>query len=443
MAKVTIKLPKSILDFPPSEREQVLAVLREQMQLPKVQVFPRSATDEHNMWARNVDTLLADAEDEFYNGLVFPWAHNIGELISSLGLSLDDVNMKKSLSDEFRSFEDVLIKSKDSGRSKMSDYIKGVSQKRREQFLKWAEDGKALTTQQLQKIDGLLKNKMPNFRQHAEAYAVRAGFIGKIRNQAEREHFEVVGALVDRYPGTLRASRIEGVALTARQAEAESKLTGKPVKVLPLTPLEQQAVEHGIMHAGDKITEISEKQRAQVRQLVIRAKRERWTSQQLAQKLFDAFGDHNRDWRRVAITELSFVANDAYLSELEEGERVIGMGSTDACIQCRRLVIDKEFIYTKNPHYQDMKYVWAGKTNYGRPQKEWVPAIPVHPLCRCRWHRLSRFYKMEDGKAKLKSTAELINEERAKRGMEPDPNIGELDLQALSEQMLRKLNGGE
>lgn len=440
MAKINIRLPKSILDFPASEREQVLAVIREQMQLPTVKVFPRSTTDEHNMWARNMDNLLADAEDEFYNGLVFPWAETMGELISSLGLSLDDVDMKKALTDEFRSFEDVLIKANDSGRTNMSDYIKGISKKRREQFLKWADDGKALTTQQLQKIDGLLRSKLPAFRQHAEAYAVRAGFIGKIRNQAERDNFEVLGALVDRYPSTLRASRIEGFALTARQAHDETKRTGKTVKVLPLTPLEEQAVAHGMMHAGDKITEISERQRAEVRQLVIRAKRERWTSSQLAQRLFDAFGDHNRDWRRVAITELSFVANDAYLSELEEGERVIGMGSVDACKQCAMLVIGKEFIYTTKPHYQDMKYVWAGKTNYGRPQKQWVPAIPVHPLCRCRWHRLSRFYKMEDGKAKLKTTAELINEEREKRGMAPDPNIGTVDLQALSEQMLRKLN---
>jgi hypothetical protein len=64
----------------------------------------------------------------------------------------------------------------------------------------------------------------------------------------------------------------------------------------------------------------------------------------------------------------------------------------------------------------------------------------MHPNCRCRWHRISRFYKVgNDGKLNLKSTAELIQEEREKRGMKPDPNLqGNKDGTLLTQEELAK-----
>lgn len=424
--KVKLKLPKSIMDFDPQDREEVIAVLREALELPKVKVLPRSTGDEHNMWERNGDGLLGEAEDDFYQELADPWAETMADLFIALGLDLEGVDTEKAFSNDFREWE-ALVKAKGHGRSKMSDLIK-ANKKKRTQFLKWVQDGKAFTKAQLNKIDKLLREDLPNYAKKAEELAVRAGFIGKIRNQAERENFETLGAYIDRFPKTIEASRKEGVVLTTKHADKE-KRKGKTVKVLPLTEQEQEAVVHATHHAGDKLTEISGRHRAGVRQLVMTAKKERWNAQKLAQELFDKFGEHNRDWRRVAITELSFATNDAYLSGLEENERVIGMGSVKACKYCKQYVINKEFTVThkvpkKDTYHTDMKQVWAGKTNYGRRVAEYRACIPMHPNCRCRWHRISRFYKAgDDGTVKRKTTAELIQEERAKRGLPPDPNI--------------------
>ena len=105
------------------------------------------------------------------------------------------------------------------------------------------------------------------------------------------------------------------------------------------------------------------------------------------------------------------------------------MGAVGACKHCEKLIIGKQVTFTKKPpktdtYTGDVKTVWMGTTNYGRRVSEYVAAIPLHPHCRCRWHRISRFYKLgENGKLVLKDTAELINEERAKRGLAPDKSL--------------------
>lgn len=451
-----LTLPHSLLTLPAEDRDAIVSILVQASKLPKSKQLPyRLGSDENNMWERNVDTLMAETEDELYQELVTEEFMRMLELMIGLGLPIDD-GFEKSLEPEFLAWEDELIKAKDSGRNKMSEYIKNmakVTKDKMKKFVEWVADGKALSMDDVKRMDSILSSKLPNYALKAEAYMVRAGFIGKIRGEAERQNFETLGAIIDHYPSTIKLARKEGVALTARQAIKESERTGKPVTVLPLTPREVDGVTHATHHAGDKITEISAKHRAGVRQMVIQAKRERWSAQQLASKLFDKFGEHNRDWRRVAITELAFATNDAYLSGVEEGETVVGMGAENACKHCKKYVIGKTFEVTHKPpsvetYHSDMNQVWAGKSNYGRRVPEYRPAIPMHPNCRCRWHRISRFYKMGDnGKLELKGTAELINEERVKRGMGIDENLtkpgnaplSQEELAKKAEEVLRKL----
>lgn len=424
-----LPLPKSLLDLPDKDRDGILTVLLEASHLPKTKELPhRIEGDEHNMWTDNGDPLLAEEEDGLYYTLMQEELSRFIELMVMLGLPTD---VEKSFEPEFLAFEDELQKAKDSGRRKMSSYIDKlaeVTKARKEKFMKWVNDGKTLTNNQLAMINRILSTKLPNFAKIAEVYMIRAGFIGKIRSEAEKKNLETLGAFVDRFPTTITASTKEGVVLTTREKE-KAEREGHKVEILPLTPREAEAVKHASHHAGDKITEISERHRAGVRQLIIQAKRERWSAERLAQALFDKFGEHNRDWRRVAITELAFATTDAYLSGIEEGETVIGMGAVNACKHCKQYVIGKTFEVTHNPpsedtYHGDMNQVWVGKSNYGRKIAEYRPAIPMHPNCRCSYHRVSRFYKLgNSGKLELKSTAELINEERAKRGLPPDPNL--------------------
>jgi hypothetical protein len=450
MTKIT--LPKSLLELSDTDRKEILAVLLEASQLPETKELPHTGGDEHNIWETNSDTLLGDAENELYILLADHERDTIEDLMLAMGLPFNRDEFTKSLEPEYLAFEDELIKAQDkSGRNRMSDKIKelaAVTKQKTQQFMKWVNDGKSMTKTQMTNIEKILSRNLPNYTKMAESFMTRAGFIGKIRNKADEENMSTLGAYIDRIPNTVEKAQKEGVVLTLREKQ-KAEAQGRKVKILPLTPHEAESVKHAALHAGDKLTEISAKHIAGVRQLVIQAKRERWTAQRLAQALFDKFGDHNRDWRRVAITELAFATNDAFLSGCSEGDRVIGMGAVNACPHCKRLIIGKEFIIRSTPperetYTTDTKEIWLGKSNYGRRVAEYVAAVPLHPNCRCRLHKISRFYNVgKDGKLELKSTAELINEERARRGLAPDKSLTEGGstedrLRKLSEEFIRK-----
>jgi hypothetical protein len=420
---VRIKLPKDIQSLPESERQDILGVLAEAMRLPSVLSTSTRGATEHNMWSRSSEPLMPELEDGLYEALAAPWHSVIAELFYELDLPTEGLDMDEAFSREFREWEGL---QKSGGRSKISDFI-SLDKQKRDKFLAYMQGMNPFSKEKMKKLDDLMKIKLPKYAKIAEDYILRAAFLGKIRDVAERELLQMVGAVVDRYPQSIKAAEDKGIVLTLREKQ-KAEAEGRKVTILPLSPQEAKATTVASHHAADKMKEISDKHRAGVRQLILRAQKERWGAGKLAQTLFDMYGDQNRDWRRVAITELAMASNDAYLLGLTEGETVVGMGADNACKQCKQYVIGKTFSVThalpKEDYEHDMKKVWAGKSNYGRRLAEYVPCIPLHPNCRCRWHRVSRFYKMgEDGKLVLKTTAELINEERAKRGLPPDPNL--------------------
>lgn len=409
MPKVNIKLPKELKELPETDRQQVLNTIAQAMELPKV-VAP-AKTGEHNIWEPNDEGLTGQLEDDFYNILADPWTTLMAELVVALDIPAEV--FEKSLACD-------LIKGPK--KPKVSDLINDFKNKR-DKFLKYINDGKFWTKQQMQQLDSLLKQRLPTYAQTVEPFLVRAAFIGKLRSQAERDNLGILGAVLDRVPETIKASTKEGAKLATRDNRA--------VEVLPLTQQEQNILKAAEQQAASKITEVDQRTRAGIKQLVIRAKRERWSHQQLAQALFDKYGELNRDWRRVAITELSYAVNDSYLADLKEGDEVYTPTIAGACKHCQRLLEGKSFTFLSAPpekidHNTEKNYVWVGKSNYGRSTAAWVPCIPLHPQCRHTWQRKSKFYNMdESGKLKLKTTEELIQEERIKRGLGEDPELTE------------------
>jgi hypothetical protein len=203
---------------------------------------------------------------------------------------------------------------------------------------------------------------------------------------------------------------------------------GEKVEILPLTSKEVHAVTVAKNRCANKVQEIEGRVRSRIKVLTTQALEERWTAKDLEQALFDEFGYLNRDWRRVAITELAMANNDAFLMGLPEGSEVWIPELANSCKYCKALLEGKTFkVLAKPPtnltYDTEMNYLWAGKTNFGRKPSTWIPCLPLHPNCRHRATSLSRFYKMDKGKPRLKSSIELIQEERARRGLPPDPNI--------------------
>lgn len=153
-------------------------------------------------------------------------------------------------------------------------------------------------------------------------------------------------------------------------------------------------------------------------------------------------GELNRDWMRVAIHETNIAFNEGYISNLNEGDFVMGISLPDACDYCLTDINGQVYRVRKDPvgDYSDLKgkekkeaqwswenEIWVGKSNYGRsPSKRKrinplignkkdnlrekhhhefsMPVIPAHISCRCRWIYINPEYQFidEDGQLRLR-----------------------------------------
>jgi hypothetical protein len=138
--------------------------------------------------------------------------------------------------------------------------------------------------------------------------------------------------------------------------------------------------------------------------VVIRGAQEGWAPSKLRSELFDRFGEANRDWRRIAITEQNEAAGQGFIASQKPGTKVKRFEMADACAWCR--AIHERVMTVVAPQKADKDgetEVWLGKTNVGRsaaPRKRledgrlverpaderwWVAAGTQHPHCRGFW----------------------------------------------------------
>lgn len=202
---------------------------------------------------------------------------------------------------------------------------------------------------------------------HAQAHAMRATLIGLVQAQAATPEAE------------------------PRLAAWRSVLDGE----------QNGALAWAGEHAAEHIRHLRERTRHAVAGMVMDAVVAGDQPATLATRLTGTFGTLNRDWRRVAITEVAAARAHGYLLGIPVGERVSWFAAPDACGHCARLH-GREFTVTREPGNQRTE-VWPGKTNVGRaaslkrrdgtlrpPEEVWRPTIPMHPNCRCRWVRVAR-----------------------------------------------------
>lgn len=127
----------------------------------------------------------------------------------------------------------------------------------------------------------------------------------------------------------------------------------------------------------------------------------------LETKLLDEFGDLNRDWRRIAVTETGEMANQGLISALKPGDKVKRLEHYQgACPFCKKIDGVVATVVAADKSNKDWATeVWPGKTNVGRsaspykrvggalvarePDEMWtLPAGLVHPHCRGQWLKL-------------------------------------------------------
>ncbi len=184
-----------------------------------------------------------------------------------------------------------------------------------------------------------------------------------------------------------------------------------PPKVL--TPVEAAILQVSKVRAGQYLGSVTDAQKHRMQGMIcehVQAKvlgQKEGTAQALRQRLFDSFGQMNRDFRRIAVTEVGECVNQGFISATGPGRKVRRLEAyRGACPFCKS-ISGKVFTIvpadTPNPNGQTE--VWEGKTNIGRsasPRKRvggslmergenerWWPAAGVqHVHCRGSWQAI-------------------------------------------------------
>lgn len=162
-------------------------------------------------------------------------------------------------------------------------------------------------------------------------------------------------------------------------------------------PLWRNTVTFAQQDAATLITDVTQRQYRKLHDVIQTGIKDRVSHRELREKLFDNFGAMNRDWRRIAETEIGNNQNTGQLlTELErakpdEAVFVKGVSSSEACPFCKTKVDNKIFAVLKEPpdsgetvEIKGKEYtaIWPGKSNYGRSRAGWwVAAGTQHPHC--------------------------------------------------------------
>lgn len=164
---------------------------------------------------------------------------------------------------------------------------------------------------------------------------------------------------------------------------------------------EAQQLEWTRLRGAQHITNLSNRTRAAVLDALVAHRASGQGVAPLATTLLRTFGELNRDWRRIAVTETAMASEAGKLAALDLSEpwEAVWVAGPKACPFCKRMNGRTFRVVASDAEGKDgQTQVWAGKNNIGRsaslrtrdgrervPSELWWPCIPAHPLCMCSW----------------------------------------------------------
>ena len=164
-----------------------------------------------------------------------------------------------------------------------------------------------------------------------------------------------------------------------------------------LTRQEQARIEVLQQSAAQKVTNISDKMRGDIKQILIDGVKSKRSKGQVSQALFDKMVGDNRDFQRIADTEIQNAFNNSFIQEevysTEEGEKTyfqrIEVIDSNTCPKCK-VINGKIAVWSDKPLNNEKSkdknadyVIWEGKEG-----KEWeCPVSTLHPYCRGTWAR--------------------------------------------------------
>lgn len=244
-------------------------------------------------------------------------------------------------------------------------------------------------------VDLLIQRYLPDgvIKTEAEYLAVRAALLGKIEANQARIHAS--------------GPRIEDMVDLVPTSFAHV-----PPRIL--NPVERATLKIAAVRAAENIGMVTEQARHTMKGMIIEhvqaqvLGQKEGTAAYLRQRLFDSFGQLNRDFRRIAVTEAGECCNQGFVAAQDQDSRIKRKEAyRGACKFCRS--IDGkvyEVVDPSKPDKDGQRQVWVGKTNIGRSasprmrvggtlvdratSEMWWPAAGVqHPHCRGSWLPMS------------------------------------------------------
>lgn len=193
--------------------------------------------------------------------------------------------------------------------------------------------------------------------------------------------------------------RLNDVSYHGKSFDWISESTGNMKNVFgeSLTRQEMARIEVLRQSAAQKVTNVSDKMRGDIKQILIDGVSGKKGKGQVSQALFDKMVGNNRDFQRIADTEIQNAFNNSYVQEevynTEEGKKTyfkrIEVIDGNTCPKCKAIngkiavwsdkPLNDEKSKDKNADY----VIWEGKDGF-----EWECPISVkHPYCRGTWQR--------------------------------------------------------
>jgi hypothetical protein len=238
-------------------------------------------------------------------------------------------------------------------------------------------------------VDYLVSRYMPydTLQSEAEWLAVRSVFMGKVQANIASVTKEQADGIVAALPTTMKAA-------------TSSFNPSSAIKFV---------LEYGNARCAGNIQAVSDATRHRIKRVIMAHEEQRLLGDRppahsLQTQLFDEFAALNRDWRRIALTEVGDNAGNGLIASLKPGTRVRRIEQYNgACAFCRK--INGAVLTVVDPAKKDKNWdteVWVGKSNVGRSGAKrkrvddelversdaelWkIAAGTIHPHCRGSW----------------------------------------------------------
>jgi hypothetical protein len=210
---------------------------------------------------------------------------------------------------------------------------------------------------------------------------------------------------------------------------SSKKLDGMPEKEvtklindLKLSPAQKRAIEYSQINTQVHLQSLQSKVTSTVLALAIQDQTNMYNTigavipdaianntnrYKIIQQLRETSKDWNRDWHRVAMTEMqnakmngeaqAILSGDSPLSSKKGDTDVFKRPAPNCCAMCRKLYLEKG---SNKPIVFKLSELLANGTNYGKKQAEWKAVVgTVHPSCICQLSILPEGYHFDDSGA--------------------------------------------